>query len=336
MNLHELVQEYLQETKNPVQLVKHFDEVPTSKIKYPIWGQVKYDGIYTLVVVINGEVRLYSRTGKPMYFETSALDIRLAELRQGVYVAELCNSDFTLEQLAGLVNTNRKAPWSTPELISMGCSATFKFHDYLTVDELLGGSSDRTWYERHGTLLDCLGDVNLSYCIISRRVLSNHKELQAYYARNVQCGHEGVVLKQDCDWVAGHKGYRAMKLVKGISLDLRCVGVVYGKGKRTGQIAALVMQLGEGTFNADLGKGWTDERRKALTLAHETAEPRHVLGFDPLGDGAVASLITGAVEYPPVGKIWEVKALQMSSTGKAMRLPKVQRIRDDKDEPDTL
>ncbi|WIS40025.1 hypothetical protein [Acinetobacter phage vB_Ab4_Hep4-M] len=46
-----------------------------------------------------------------------------------------------------------------------------------------------------------------------------------------------------------------------------------------------------------------------------------------LGDSCV-------VMNPPVGKIWEVKALQESSTGKALRLPKVVRVREDKDEPD--
>ena len=35
-----------------------------------------------------------------------------------------------------------------------------------------------------------------------------------------------------------------------------------------------------------------------------------------------------------MGKIWELKGLQPSSTGRAIRLPKVVRIREDKNIPD--
>lgn len=105
-----------------------------------------------------------------------------------------------------------------------------------------------------------------------------------------------------------------MKLVRGVSLDLRCCGVLMGKGKRAGQIAALEFEYNGNKFKADLGKGWTDERRAALTNDYNNRDL-----FE---------------DTNPVGKIWEVKALDISSTGKALRLPKVVRARWDKDEPD--
>ncbi|CAL1776975.1 ATP-dependent DNA ligase, partial [Acinetobacter phage vB_AbaP_ABW132] len=96
-----------------------------------------------------------------------------------------------------------------------------------------------------------------------------------------------------------------------------CVGVEYGKGKREGQIAKLKFSYKGSVFSADLGKGWTDERRKALTSQYEALEHPAALS-----------------EWNPIGKIWEVKALQESSTGKALRLPKVIRVREDKEKPD--
>lgn len=310
---HELVAEYLCETKSPVQLVKHFNEVPEGKIEYPIWVQKKYDGIYTLMVVIAGEVCLYSRTGKPMYFEMSAIKKDgYHNLPDGCYVAEMCNDLYHLEQLAGLVNTNRKVLWSHTDYTMIYEGTKFYFHDYLTVDELLGGSSDVPWDERDDVLLDNLIVAALDNSIVDSLLCDSAERVHVLAERFIKSGYEGVVLKQEKGWVAGHKGYRTMKIVKGISLDLLCVGVQYGKGKRAGQIAALVLQYGEHTFTADLGKGWTDVRRAELTEAHELYLPD-----------------------APAGKIWEVQALQLSSTGKALRLPKVIRIRFDKEEPDT-
>lgn len=148
--------------------------------------------------------------------------------------------------------------------------------------------------------------------------MNSYEEIEQIAERYIAAGLEGVVVKQpDASWLAGHKGYRAMKIVRGVSLDLRCVGVLYGKGKRAGQIAALEFEYKGNKFKADLGKGWTDERRAALTSQYEALD--HPDALD---------------EWNPVGKIWEVKALDISSTGKALRLPKVVRVRWDKDEPD--
>lgn len=310
---HDLVAEFLREAKQPVQLVKHLDEVPESKIKYPIVAQIKYDGIFVLVVVQDNEVRLYSRTGLPLYYEYGTLHTNYATLPEGVYIGELCNHEVSLEVLSGLVNPNRKALWDCGTYEAMAAATIIQLHDYLTVDELLGGASDRTYYDRQRDLMSKVRGTDLLSNVVGNITLYNREDVERYGNESIARGYEGIVLKQDLDWVAGHKGYRAMKVVRGIHLDLLCVGVEYGKGKREGLVAALVLKLNEHTFKADLGKGWTDERRAELTESHELSLPDS-----------------------PIGKIWEVKALQMSSTGKAMRLPKVVRIRYDKDEPDTV
>lgn len=313
MSTHGLVHEYLENAKKPVQLVKHFDEVPRSKIEYPIIAQKKYDGVYTILAVIEGEVALYSRVGKKLYFEKQAFAYDYSRLPEGIYIAEMCNPFFTLEQLSGVVNPNRKKEWDSLTASYMYKGARLYFHDYLTVDELLGAHSDVLYSQRQAILDENLAIGGLSGYTVFSNWLYDAEEVQRHAQYRIDKGDEGIVLKQDCDWVAGHKGYRSMKVVRGISLDLRCVDVQYGKGKREGLIGALVLELGSDTFKADLGRGWTDVRRAELTRAFE-----HDLDDNP------------------IGKIWEVQALQMSSTGTAMRLPKVLRVRDDKDEPDTL
>lgn len=312
------VADYLANRKNPVQLVKHMDEVTEKNINYPLIGQLKYDGIYCLLVCIGSELQLFSRVGKPLYMENlkGFMDGQLCNLSDGVYIGELCADELSLEVLSGYVSPNRKKPWDDVGTHKVGELGYIAFHDYLTIDELLDGHSDRGYASRESQLFSELDLVGLYNYRVKGKLVFNREQADAYAEDLIQRGHEGAVFKTPhADWEAGHKGYRAMKIVRGIPpLDLLCVGVVYGKGKRAGQIAALRFTMHGNEFNADLGKGWTDERRKALTNDYENR--------DLFADSN------------PVGKIWELKALQYSSTGKALRLPKVVLVREDKDTPD--
>ncbi|CAL4861368.1 ATP-dependent DNA ligase [Acinetobacter phage vB_AbaP_Fanak] len=316
---HDLIEEYLVKTKNPVQLVKHFDEVPESKIAYPLIGQIKYDGVYILIVMHNGMPKAYSRTGKEYYRELYETDyfMRIYGLTDGVYIGELVAPTITLEELSGLVSTNRKAEWGTADIEAMEQSYVM-LHDYLHFDEFLDGHSDTLYCIRQANLTDKLLEAGVVGYSVKSTIIRDREQADAYVEDLISHGHEGAVFKDpNADWVAGHKGYRAMKIVRGLHLDLLCVGVEYGKGKRAGQIAKLKFSYKGNVFSADLGKGWTDERRKALTSQYEALENPAELS-----------------EWNPVNKIWEVKALQESSTGKALRLPKVVRVREDKEEPD--
>lgn len=312
------VADYLANRKNPVQLVKHMDEVTEKNIKYPLIGQLKYDGVYCLLVSIGSELQLFSRVGKPLYMENlkGFMDGQLCNLSDGVYIGELCADELSLEVLSGYVSPNRKKPWDDVGTHKVGELGYIVFHDCLTIDELLDGHSSRGYANRESQLFSELDLVGLYNYRVRGKLVFNREQADAYAEDLIQRGHEGAVFKTpNADWEAGHKGYRAMKIVRGIPpLDLRCVGVVYGKGKRTGQIAALRFTMHGNEFNADLGKGWTDERRIALTNDYENR--------DLFADSN------------PVGKIWELKALQYSSTGKALRLPKVVRVREDKETPD--
>lgn len=320
MNM-EYIQDYLANCKSPVQLVKHMDEVPERQINYPLIAQKKYDGLYVLMIVTHDDTKFFSRTGKEYYWElTDKLDSFWADVPVGVYIGELCNDTISLESLAGLVSTNRKAIWDEVDSHDMQASYIM-FHDFLTLDEFIDGYSARTYDVRLANLFYILENMELTEYFIGYTLVNSYEEAEAFADTIIANGGEGAVFKHHVDWQAGHKGYRAMKIVRGLILDLLCTGVQYGKGKREGQIAKLELSYKGNRFFADLGKGWTDARRDALTIAHELPN----LENNPNYFGGEAT---------PVGKIWEVKALQESSTGKALRLPKVQRVREDKTEPD--
>ena len=233
---HALIEGYLAKTKNPVQLVKHFDEVPENKVTYPLIGQIKYDGVYILIVVSDGTVRAYSRTGKEYYHELydTYYFLKVQDLADGIYIGELVAPTITLEELSGLVSTNRKAEWGTADIEAMEQSYVM-LYDYLNFDEFLAGRSVRYYTDRYAELSCILEIAQCNPYLVDNTIISSKEDAEQYADEHIKLGHEGAVFKQDLDWLAGHKGYRAMKIVRGLHLDLLCVRVAIVTGKQIGR-----------------------------------------------------------------------------------------------------
>lgn len=296
------VREFMKNSKSPVQLVKHYDEVLQRNLKWPAWAEQKEDGVWCGVVWDGTEYAFFSRTGNEFYTE---LDVEVPislHKTPGLYIAELVNPSMSLETLSGLINTNRKAPWTAAEFGLMAY-CQLRFHDYIPLEALLAGTCTTPHCVRWEDLRLSVGPRY----IVPGVLVHTDEQWRAFAQMQVDAGREGAVLKQlDADWVAGHKGYRVTKLVKGLDVDLRCVGVCLdGKGKRAGTLAKIMVSYKGKVVGADLGKGWTDEKRAAL-LAEYQEDPDSV-----------------------VGRVWHIHALQEGSAG-GLRLPKAMSRRIDK------
>lgn len=265
-------------------------------------AQRKYDGIFVCAVYTAKGWKLFSRTGKLLYIPAQlGLCKSLPAKATAWYIGELIWPYRSLEQLSGLVNPNRTTPWSEADLEGALQNMRVVWHDCVELDE--NGVDRRPYRVRFSQVFHsttrCINNIGM------------RKTLQEIYQYACESGWEGLVLK-DCNapYVMGKRVATQLKMVRQYTEDLECIDVVMGKGKRAGMIGALVFRSpdGEGTFHADFGVGWTDERRDMLTQQWLGGEFQHILGF------------------------WELTGLQPSSTGKAIRLPKVIRRRYDKDE----
>jgi len=307
--------EYLEATDKPFQLVKHMADVPAAKRSvYPMWAEVKYDGVFCAVIMGGDMPRPYSRTGKPFFAALANVILPHTPPDNGseyVLLCELINGECSLEVLSGLVNPNRVNPWTAAEeQIMRHCDLVV--HDMLSYIEVYTGFSARSHDARRRHMNNTLPK---RVWIADGTTVYNEEDIAAYAALMIDAGHEGIVIKQDMAWIAGHKGYRAMKIVRGLHVDLKCLAVTCGKGKRDGQIARLQFMYKGKLFWADLGKGWTDEKRIRLTQDWDYA----------VGEAQW--------HHSPVGKIFHLSALQESSKG-VLRLPKVNELRIDKFEED--
>ncbi|AKA61837.1 DNA ligase [Proteus phage vB_PmiP_Pm5460] len=296
----------------PVMLVKHREEVPASKLTFPVFAQVKRDGIFSATVVRDGEVGIFGRTGLKLA-NVEHLEEQFKSFPAGVYLGELQTLCLAhLEELSGVVNPNRKL-----ELDFHGQQIKdelyIDFFDMLTIKAFIEGETDTGFLKRHEALTRRIGEIikTQKSNILPYTTCWGEEEVESFAQEQIDAGREGAVFKLDCDYEAGHKGWRQTKIVRSVTYDLLCIGYEEGKGKYKGKVANLVFQWHKGkTVKAMLGKGWT----------HDDAE----FMFKCIQEGG---------ELQPIGKIFTVKALQDSSKGN-LRLPKVGELRHDKELPD--
>lgn len=287
-----------------VQLVKHYHEVPASRKGYPLIGQPKKDGVYSLVVVCNGFIGVFGRTGEMLTSCLALIDkVHEALLDDGVYIGELLSKHpCSLEELSGVVNPNRVNPLDDEQLL-ISQALYVAWHDVLTIQEFIAGKSKADYQTRYNRLFQCFECTELLYDIIPTCTIYDESSKNLFTQACLDAKEEGAVYKVPSEvWVAGHKGYRSMKEVGEVYYDLLCTRIEGGEGKYTGLVANMYFKWKDGTeIKAMPGKGHTHESCRKMFL-------------DPL---------------LAIGRIWKVKGLCNSSKGK-VRLPKVEEERHDK------
>lgn len=300
------------------QLVKHWDEVVESRKVGKTFGvQTKKDGVCTLTTIVGGFVYIWSRTGME-FSNTSALraKIEMLDLADGVYMGEMTCPNVSLEVLSGAVNPNRINRLK-PELAILPMQLQMNWFDLVGIKAFLRGHSSFNFIsrfeileERYLEAMKKFGGAHPDIHLLPYVNCTQEEQIDHIFKFLVSGGEEGVVIRDIlADWEAGHKGWRVMKMVKGVDYDLLCVGAEEGSGKYTNKVANLIFTWKDGkTITAMLGKGWTHSMAATMFSDLDTLDT-------------------------PVGKIFQVYALEESSKGK-LRLPKVGEERFDKDYPD--
>lgn len=296
------------ESPKVTQNVKNFHEVIAKNIPSEYWTSMKYDGVSCLLVVhSDGAVKAFTRTGLAMT-NTIGLTKTIfdADIPVGVYCCELISiHGCSLEELSGVVNPNRVEPLDMHQ-IQIKKGLELRVFDYVTLTDYIAGTSIKKFSERYAQYAEF--DYPYEMMPVFQQLMTV-EEMIEYSEVVIEEGSEGVVGKLDVPWIRGHKGKNAVKIVRGIHVDLRCTGIKYGTGKDSGRITALAFNYKGNGFYAGSGKGWTDAKLDKLTA-------------DYCAGGSY-----------PVGQIIHVYGLQESSKG-VIRLPKFAEIRIDKEKAD--
>ncbi len=243
--------------------------------------QMKADGIFSYIIVQDGEVSFLTRAGTP--WTSNKLSKELKHLPNCVIIGEalimednkvydrktgnglitkFIKRDSTLETLkdkakrgtakhiAELGNKRDEFTWIDKRI-------NFQVWDSLTLEEFEEGISPRPYTERFGEA------IRLSFMTKSLRPIPSYraystKEAQAIADEFISEGGEGAVIKKlDAIWQDG-TSKDMVKIKEVYDADLYCIGIKDGKGKYKGKIGSLILQTSCGRIEVDCGSGLTD------------------------------------------------------------------------------
>lgn len=308
MHIYDLIASDLHKTragKDVFQLCLREDKANPKNIPALLDCSVKKDGLF--IMAHRGV--LFARSGQSI---TNAgllrvpenIRVLMAELPSMAFQFELKSTSLRNSVFNGAISPVRKKP------VDEATAHMLQFNemwltDVIYKDVFIGHKI------RQDTRFRIMQQVQQDYDLLmpEHRMLS-HTQMLAWADELILAGEEGACGYNPSAYYepGARRADLVIKKAKEISFDLRCVGVRPGRnGKRLGMAEGFDIQYGDKVIKADLGEGWTDEKR--VEVLNNPSEA--------------------------VGHIFRVYAFDKSELGQ-LRQPKVGERRDDKTIPDEV
>jgi len=222
-------------------------------IKWPMYGSIKYDGNYTVVIKeCQGNVKFISSGGHE-YDNNNSTIFDSSSVSPGVYIAERIAND-------GKLGDRKNCALRGPRHAQTAHNHKYMVHDYMSMAEYRVGRSDDDYDERIDSLVLNTG-IPLEN-MVENKLLYSQGHADEYLVDVVKEGYEGIMLKSP-SWIWQDTKSRKVdnvKYKKRATADLYCMGTTDGEGKYEGMIGALVLQDSKGR-EVTVGSGLNDDDR---------------------------------------------------------------------------
>jgi ATP-dependent DNA ligase len=225
-----------------------------NRITYPAIIQEKLDGTYRSIVVNNGNIEIYSRSGEksnyPNFIE------KLQNLPNGVYIGEfMIKNELDRFKANGLLNSDTE-----PENIY---AVTW---DYLTLDEWKEGKSKTDYKLRLKTLAKNLTENGYGLAdvtIAKTRFIDSLEDAKEFYLDVVALGGEGAVIKNLNNKFKNGTATDNIKMKEEAVSEFIITGFQEGTGRLEGTLGALEVISGDEKVISKVS-GFTDKIRTKI------------------------------------------------------------------------
>lgn len=221
--------------KFAVQLAK---EVPLKDLKYPLWAQIKYDGVRVVAIRENGNVTFKTRNGK-----TFACPVIESAIKAIDYPGDfVIDGEFVAAGglSVGRTNISGRVNSAIHGGVLAGTDITFAAFDFLLLESFRKQMSLLSYRQRHEQLILVLAP-NLSERLIVAevRAVNSPEEANVYFEKVLAQGFEGLILKSPQSLYTFKRSKDWIKVKAILDADLLCSDIQDGTGKYEGFIGAL-------------------------------------------------------------------------------------------------
>lgn len=282
------------------QLALDLSKVNVKKLTWPMWVSQKIDGVWCCAIKAYNKIAIFSRTGERFvsmrHIETELNKI-LYNNEAVVFEAAVMDNITPQSVISGWVRDTKQQH----EQLYAACHTLLFLYGYNLTP--ISDTFYDTWYELSRRINSTKINRRIVTFIMQHKVQSL-AEAQAFADCVIQHGGEGAVLRNPrAIYQPGKRNADIIKIKKGVSFDLKVLGVYEGKGKYEGTLGGLICQWKNG---------------KTIEISGMTDAQRTAWWNNP-------------VEI--IGKVVQVDAMCESFKGK-LREPRFKGIREDKTEGD--
>jgi DNA ligase-1 len=283
-----------------------FSQKNSKDISYPALVQLKADGTYREMKVLEGKVELFSRSGNQYFYE---FENNYSDLPDGHYTGELIVEGTENRSLSnGLLNSDNPP---VNDII-------FYVWDYITADEYSNAANkvkNTSTYEDRLCALRKIVETKAhrQLKVIESYEVENSKDAFEKVIAWMEDGLEGGVLKDKCGLFRDGSSKHQLKMKLEMDLEVRVTGFKEGKigTKRVETFGAIYFETDDGMIKGSTS-GFSDDM---LTLINSNR------------NFYIGKIMTLSVNDITKGR---------SSEHYALSHPRFKEFRDDRDDTDTL
>lgn len=229
-----------------------------SRASYPLFGDLKLDGMRVVAIVRNRDVEFLSRGGRPvMTLDHIKAAVRSALPKGGVFDGEAVLPGGNFEDSISAIKRGTAKPGQVAQLVVF---------DHLTLKEWDAQHCLRPYYERRATMSDIITPVPHLF-LSNAKLLKSADEVAAAFVKARERGFEGLVLKAPNGRYEFKRSHAWMKYKAAETIDVEIIDAIEGSGKYAGSLGALAFEYGGVTCRA--GTGFSDEQRAEFWRAHQ-------------------------------------------------------------------
>lgn len=249
----------------PCMLCSGYEEKLVERMDFPAYVQLKMDGMRFNAIVNDGKVEFRSRNGKQLDLlgHLEAEFISLANGSNVVFDGELLvmiDGQIAPRQTGnGILSKANKGTLSEKEAALVHAT----LWDIIPYEDFTNGVSSTIYAVRFSQLQE-LALPNRVHLVL-HSVVGNLEAAQLLFEEFLAAGQEGIILKDPKGIWEDKRAKHQIKFKGELECDLRIVGWEDGTGKNAGRLGALVLESSDGIVKTNVGTGFTDNARDAIT-----------------------------------------------------------------------